>query len=506
MLIQETERLLIRWFKEEDLVAFEVLVRDPQAMRFSLTGPLKSKEEAQELFVKLLSDYESNGFGLFALEEKATGAVIGFTGIKRWNIEGETRDELGYRILPKYWGKGLAFEAAQAVSAWAFETLRLKHLIALIEPENTRSVRLALRLGMKKVRSSLFFGIPVDIYLLNRKYAYKEYDPIYPLLYAKEIERLRASLPESARAEHVGSTAVPMLGGKGIVDIALSVSEDKIDETEKALLKLGYQFSESGSALKRRFFKAYLKDSLSPYSLYHLHLMPHGYFEWNELIGFRDYLRSRPDKRELYNGIKKESSALSGEVGEKYREAKKPLIDRMKREMVLDNLRFAPATSDLKSVIHQWLTLPHVTEWFYGTGLKNTYLFLDDFLSGDRKCTFYIAFDKDTPFALLLTSRVLKPNDELCRYCEEEGEAITLDMLIGDPGYLGRGLAAPLIDSFLAVCYPSVTEVLIEPEKTNIKAIHVYQNVGFRIIEETIPPHSPHPHWMMRLKRFPLQK
>ena len=498
MLIAETDHLLIRWFREEDIEAFKTIVQDPEVMRFSLKGPVKDAD-VDPLFEKLQLDYQEMGFGLFALEEKASKTVIGFAGIKRWEIDGEVQEEIGYRLLPKYWGKGLAFEATRSISEWAFKTLNLNYLIAIIEPENLRSVKLAKRLGMKKAKTTLFFGIPADIYLLAKKYAYKEYSEQFPALFNAEKERILPLMPPKAKIEHVGSTAVPGLGGKGIIDLAISCPQEDLPRVEKAITELGYTFNLSGSSGERRFFKTYLKDMRGPYNLYHLHVLPEGYPEWDELLDFRDYLRNHPDDTAHYAFIKKQAAEQYQEEGEKYREAKKPLIDLIKKEIRLSHLQFSPAQEKHRDVIHQWLQKPHVTEWFYGTGLENTYRFLEDYLSGSEALSFWLAFDKNHPFALFITSPIKKPTDELSYLCQERGPAITLDILIGDPYYLGLGLACPLIQRFIRSCYPEASEVLIEPEKTNAKAIHVYQKAGFEIVHETIPAHSPHPHLMMRL-------
>lgn len=160
---------------------------------------------------------------------------------------------------------------------------------------------------------------------------------------------------------------------------------------------------------------------------------------------------------------------------------------------------FKPVDQAHRSLVHTWLKQPYVAEWFYGQGLKNTLKHLDEFLQGSSLAQYWLAYDKNHPFAFLITSAVNKPNDELTKWCKEKGAAITLDMLIGDPHYLGKGLSYILIPEFLLNLFPRVTEVLIDPEATNSRAIHVYQKVGFKILGEFIPSHSPHPHYMMRL-------
>ncbi len=106
--------------------------------------------------------------------------------------------------------------------------------------------------------------------------------------------------------------------------------------------------------------------------------------------------------------------------------------------------------------------------------------------------------------AFFITSSVCKPGDTIARWCSEEGDAITLDMLIGDTEYLGKRLSHVLIQEFLLSQFPHVAEVLIDPEATNLRAVHVYQKVGFRTLGEFIPGHSPNPHYMMRLSMHQL--
>lgn len=153
-----------------------------------------------------------------------------------------------------------------------------------------------------------------------------------------------------------------------------------------------------------------------------------------------------------------------------------------------------------RTLIHDWLAQPYVAEWFYGQGLQNTIRHLDEFLNGASQAQYWLGFDKDHPFAFFITSRIAKSHDELTHWCTGKGDAITLDMLIGDTAYLGMGLAHQVIHGFLQNQFPLVDEVLIDPEKTNCRAVHAYQKTGFKIIDEFIPSHSPNPHYMMRLR------
>jgi len=167
---------------------------------------------------------------------------------------------------------------------------------------------------------------------------------------------------------------------------------------------------------------------------------------------------------------------------------------------------FKPVEAKDRALVHEWLVQPYVAEWFYGEGLQNTYMHLDEFIAGSSEGQYWLAYDNSTPFAFFITSLVQKPNDELSQWCEAAGTTITLDMLIGDVQYLGRGLSHLLIKEFLLNEFQDVEEVLIDPEASNSKAVHVYEKVGFKILDEFIPSHSPHIHYMMRLNMSVLRE
>ena len=150
---------------------------------------------------------------------------------------------------------------------------------------------------------------------------------------------------------------------------------------------------------------------------------------------------------------------------------------------------FRPVTRAERGLIHSWLAKPHIAEWFYGDGLQNTYRHLDEFLEGAQFLSYWLACDGDHPFAFLITS-----------VADESKNAITLDIAIGDKAYLGKGLAQSVIREFLLSQFGDVEEVLIDPEATNLRAVHVYEKVGFSKIRTFVPSHSPHPHYMMRLR------
>lgn len=161
----ETARLEIREWTGEDFEGFSALMADPEVMQFSLQGRPLSPEEAHDLFHKRILEHYKNGFGLWALYYKEEKKIIGFAGLITQEVEGIKKIELSYRLLPKYWHRGLALEAAREVLAYAFNTLKLKELISIIEPENSRSIRLAERLGLRPQKMVKYYNRDVYIYV-----------------------------------------------------------------------------------------------------------------------------------------------------------------------------------------------------------------------------------------------------------------------------------------------------------------------------------------------------
>lgn len=159
-------------------------------------------------------------------------------------------------------------------------------------------------------------------------------------------------------------------------------------------------------------------------------------------------------------------------------------------------------------LIHEWLGQDFIAEWFHGVGLENTLRDLAKFTTGEPSIhTHWLAFDGSTPFGYLMTSFIEKtPNDEYAIYYLDDDGAITLDLLIGKREYLGKGLGQKLIEEFLITQFPNVRTVLIDPEATNTRAIHVYEKAGFKIIGEFIAKWHPVPHYQMRLDMNDLKK
>ena len=167
--IIDTGRLILRRFTLDDLQAFYQLGSRPEIIRYAQSTPLASLEEAQAMMhAAPFHDYATYGYGRFACVWKASGAVIGFSGVKYVPEIGDT--ELGYRFLPEFWGMGLATEAGRASIEFARSDLGLTRLVAMVHPDNEASARVLAKLGFaveKQLRYSGLQGVDVNLFTLE---------------------------------------------------------------------------------------------------------------------------------------------------------------------------------------------------------------------------------------------------------------------------------------------------------------------------------------------------
>lgn len=143
-----TKRLILRKWKEEDLLPFSIMNADPRVMEF-FPAPL-SKKESDAMVKKIQKEMAEKGYGLWALEVQESKEFIGFVGIHYVTFPAYFTPciEIGWRLAFESWGKAYATEAASAVMDYAFHTLHIEKLVSFTAKLNKRSIQLMERLGM----------------------------------------------------------------------------------------------------------------------------------------------------------------------------------------------------------------------------------------------------------------------------------------------------------------------------------------------------------------------
>jgi len=169
--VATTERLTLRHFHILDLAPMVQVFGDPEVMRFG--DGMQSKEWVQAWLRTCLERYyQSWGFGPYAVVTKQNQSVIGYCGLFFFpDINGQQEVEIGYRLRRSVWGQGYATEAASAVLDYAFDTLGIKRLIAIIDPSNAASIRVAEKLGMHYENEVMLEGYthPDQVYMITRE-------------------------------------------------------------------------------------------------------------------------------------------------------------------------------------------------------------------------------------------------------------------------------------------------------------------------------------------------
>lgn len=172
--LTETERLVLREWKEADREPFARLNADPRVMEFM--PALLSREESDRLVDRIEAGFRERGFGLCAAELRMDHTFIGFVGLSvpRFQARFMPCVEIGWRLSADYWGMGLATEGAREMVRYAFDTVRLDSLVSFTAPANLRSRRVMEKLGMTHDPGDDFDhpGLPED-HALRRHVLYR---------------------------------------------------------------------------------------------------------------------------------------------------------------------------------------------------------------------------------------------------------------------------------------------------------------------------------------------
>lgn len=165
----ETDRLLLRPFTLNDLDAFSIICADPEVMRYIGNGKPLDRDTVNELLTWIILKYEEQGFGVLAVVLRENNQLLGFCGLIRQIVDGQSYIELGYRLDRAFWGKGLASEAARCIRDYAINQLNLPRLISIIHIDNMASKNVARKVGMHHLKQTSFKENCVDVFYMDHK-------------------------------------------------------------------------------------------------------------------------------------------------------------------------------------------------------------------------------------------------------------------------------------------------------------------------------------------------
>lgn len=145
----KTKRLLLRQWKEEDLLPFSKMNSDKKVMEYFPS--ILTIEESNALAIKFQNELQEKKYGLWAVEIPNIASFIGFIGLHYQDFESFFTPciEIAWRLSSEYWGQGYATEGAEVVVDYAFNILKLNEIVSFTAVNNIRSRRLMEKLGMK---------------------------------------------------------------------------------------------------------------------------------------------------------------------------------------------------------------------------------------------------------------------------------------------------------------------------------------------------------------------
>lgn len=159
-----TERLLLRHFRADDLAAHRAAVDDDPAVTWHRKR--WSLEDSLRRWAERLEQWRTGGFGMWIVEERTTGDVLGHCGLQP--MEGTDDVELGYYLARTAWGRGFATECAAACLRFGFDRIKLPRIVAVTRPRNRPSQRVLEKVGMTFEGKGTAYGFPVRRYQIDR--------------------------------------------------------------------------------------------------------------------------------------------------------------------------------------------------------------------------------------------------------------------------------------------------------------------------------------------------
>ena len=147
----ETERLVLRPWREDDILPFAEINSDEEVMEY--LPKCLSLEETARFYNRIVAEHNILGYGLYAVETKSDGLFIGYVGFHRFDFDAEFSPgvEIGWRLARKYWGQGYATEAAKACIDYARKHNLFNEIYSFTTILNHRSERVMRKIGMERL-------------------------------------------------------------------------------------------------------------------------------------------------------------------------------------------------------------------------------------------------------------------------------------------------------------------------------------------------------------------
>jgi RimJ/RimL family protein N-acetyltransferase len=164
--ILETDRLILRELTPDDAEFIFELLNEPSFIQNIGDRNIRTLDDARAYIVNgPVASYAKNGFGLYLVVLRETGESIGMCGLIR--RDGLEDVDIGYALVPRFWSRGYAVEAARATKAYAKEVIGLKRIVAIVDPANEGSIRVLEKIGLRYEKMVRLSADDIDLKLFG---------------------------------------------------------------------------------------------------------------------------------------------------------------------------------------------------------------------------------------------------------------------------------------------------------------------------------------------------
>ncbi|HAU1322417.1 TPA: GNAT family N-acetyltransferase [Legionella pneumophila] len=360
----ETKRLILKTAELSDLDMLAALRSDFEVMENTGYGGTQTKEEVREYLDFAISYQEKHGMGFCLVFEKESGSFIGEAGLFHLLFDdAQSEVELGYHLYKKFWGKGYGTELVRALIQWGFQHLSINKLVSTTYPDNIASQKVLIKAGFdcmsKKQLPNVEELFWYEIYK-NDSIELVPYDPQWPEMAELEMKKLREILPTNhiMDIQHVGSTAIPEILSKPIIDIQITVdSLAAIKQTAIDTLKTcGYMYWAEDPDPEKLFFV----KGMPPFGekrTHHVHIIEPTSKRGQTRIIFRDYLIAHPEVAHEYEQLKIKLAHEYTYDREQYTDAKTQFIDSVLcKALATDQILNLTKYQEINNLLQQLLS------------------------------------------------------------------------------------------------------------------------------------------------------
>jgi GrpB-like predicted nucleotidyltransferase (UPF0157 family)/RimJ/RimL family protein N-acetyltransferase len=333
----ETERTRMRPFEEADAEQAFAWFSDAEVMQFIPRGADATLEDTRHRIAWYREHQARFGFSKCIIIHRETGRAIGDSGL--FHMPDGKRIELGYRLAKPYWGAGYGVEVGRAWLTWFDAHLAGQSLFADVHAENVRSQRVLSKLGFQPSHSENVLGLNMLIYRRpplepaahqprRQRVHLVPHDPQWAAEFDRESSLVTNAFGDLLVAiHHIGSTAIPGISAKPIIDMLAVVSEVALlDANESPIKALGYEVLGEFGITGRRYFR---KDDHNGNRTHQIHAFQTGSPQIERHLAFRDFMRVHPDNANQYDALKRRLAEQSPADISRYTDGKDAFISEM---------------------------------------------------------------------------------------------------------------------------------------------------------------------------------